>query len=292
MMAQQPDTEDKKDDDIKEETSLSKLKQQFKVDAVKFEYDNNEDSKCIHLTFVDKTSENKYQIYEKIFTVRDCTQIKKEIGFGGMQINDFICLIMDSLSCEDKSYSVEFQVIHARVLKLNIVHSPSKYMNIKFSLNIPAKKMKESDLLKLRLKEAEDKITELTAKLSEKTWKQIAVQNPSSTTDSTTHNTQNYLVSVTLPKKAGRYLCQFSFSAQASKHWIYWWFKQDTQNIANKGLGGTHTINGGYTQISQMAIVNLNGNENEQERTIRVYATGHASYPAIFNNCVLVCEEL
>eukprot|EP01083_Nonionella_stella_P212224 766634_1 len=284
------------DDDAKDESKSSELRDKFDVVVIKFEAnnDNNGDAKCLQITLTDK-KENKFQIYEKTFSVNDCGKIKKDAKLEAIPLPKFVNLIMDCLSIKNQKHDIKLRIEHTKYVVINITYAPDDYTQVEFALTIPAKEMREVDLLKLRLKEAEDKIKQLEATQGRPTkWKNAVAQNPKSTTDRTTHNANNCLVSITLPAKAGKYLCQFSFWAHADKHWIYYWFKQGETTFGPST--GCHTP--GYTagashlSVSNMAIVELNGNEDEQNRTIRLYATGHASYPVIFTNCVLVCEEL
>eukprot|EP00483_Globobulimina_turgida_P007621 UN07636 len=173
----------------------------FDVNLVKFEPQNykNEEGKCIHFTFTDKTSENKFQIYHKTFTVGDCVKIQKDAKCEHMPLLKFTGLIMHCLSRKNKSHPVQVNVEHGKYLQINILYSPDEWTSIKFVLRIPAKEMKEIDLLKLRLKEAEHKIKELESQPSRVRWQKAVAQNPKSTTDKTTYNINNYLVGITLP---------------------------------------------------------------------------------------------
>eukprot|EP01084_Bolivina_argentea_P263338 445676_1 len=166
---------------VKDDRQSAALRDQFDVNILKFEAENykNEEEKCMHFTFTDKTSENKFQIYHKTFTVGNCIKIQKNSKCEHMPLPKFIGLIMHCLSTENKSHSVQFKVEHGKYLQINILYTPDEWLSIKFVLTIPAKEMNEIDLLKLRLKEAEDRIKKLESKPSK--WKKAVAQNPKST---------------------------------------------------------------------------------------------------------------
>lgn len=287
------DDEKKNEVQISDKSQAKELRQKFEVNLIRFESENydNEEAKCMHITLTDKGSENKYQIYETTFTVGDCNQIKKDARFEHIPLDKFVNLIKYCLSNENTSHGIKLKVEHSKYVQLAILYSPDQFTNVTFTLTIAAKQMSEVDLLKLRLKEAEESIQALQRN---RPWKRAVAQNPAATTDQTTYNVNNYLVSITLPAKAGRYLCQFSFWVTSQHSWVYYWFKRGNTLLSNGS--GRHAVGKavGVTNfdVSGMSIVELQGNESEQDRTIRVYATGHATHKAVFRNCVLVCEEL
>lgn len=154
------------DNDIKDDSKASELRRKFNVNIIQFESENynNEEAKCLHITLTDKESENKYQIYEKTFTVGECAKIKKDAKFEVIPLPKFVALMMDCLSIQNKSHAIDLKIDHKKYVEITITYAPDKYTEIKFKLTIPAKEMKEIDLLKLRLKEAEDKIKHLENK--------------------------------------------------------------------------------------------------------------------------------
>ena len=207
---------------------------------------------------------------------------------------------MYCLSTKNKSHNIQLKIENGKYVQIDILYEPDEWTAHKFTLTIPAKEMSEVDLLKLRLKEAEDKIKELERVTSQTKWKKAVSQNPQATTDSTTHNANKQLVSIILPQKAGKYLCSFSFwVTNTSNTWCYYWIKKGSAQIDGKGNSGcrvpSYSTGGAsidYFNVSGMVIAELNGNENDENRTIKVCATGHGTHKAIFRNCVLVCEEL
>ena len=109
--------------------------------------------------------------------------------------------------------------------------------------------------------------------------------------------TTNTLVEMVLPQKAGKYLVSFTslaYANAANGYWIYYYFK----------CGGT-TLNPGGGQylyancsqsygvpISGSAVVELNGNENQQQRTLQLVHYPHSSHPSGMKSCCIHCFEL
>ena len=81
--------------------------------------------------------------------------------------------------------------------------------------------------------------------------------------------------------------------AYAIKEHVYYWFKKGNLNLGpTDGCNTPGYLSGeSYFSVSNMVIVELNGNEDDENRTVRLYATGHRSFPATFVNCVLSCES-
>ena len=215
--------EEKKEfrDEVKQdESKTSELRKKFDVNIIKYESENynNEEGKCLHFTLTDKGTENKYQIYDKSFTVGDCMKIKKDAKYENTPMNKFIDLTMYCLSKENKSHDIKLTFDNGKYVQIDILYAPDQWTSFKFVLTIPAKEMSEVDLLKLRLKEAEDtikqsqdkikaaedKIKELEAITSQQKWKKAVSQYPVATTDKTSYDQNKHLTAITLPQKAGK----------------------------------------------------------------------------------------
>eukprot|EP01084_Bolivina_argentea_P178976 309310_1 len=142
--------------------NMKNFREQFVVNLTTFPVENDENtaSKCMYFKFIDQGTENKHQIYEKVFDISECIKILQNAKYELMRLSKFIGLVMYALSEQNDIHDVNVNVNHGQSLEINIKYTPDQYTETTFVFTIPAKQMNEIDLLKLRLKDLEHEIEE------------------------------------------------------------------------------------------------------------------------------------
>ena len=202
----------------------------------------------MELTLVDQGTENKFQIYRNVFTVDDCSKILKQSKYEILPVSKFVDLIMYCLSDDNKRHEVNATVNHKEFIKLDILYKPDQFTSISFTLTVPARKMKEVDLLKLRLRELETSVPNLfyekltASKKREKGWNRIKLDYCNDTNNKYIKHNEDTGTIVLLP---GKYVIEAEGTAyNVDRHII-----QIRSNDDNIKLNGTpqryYRYNGG-----------------------------------------------
>eukprot|EP01084_Bolivina_argentea_P000807 1489_1 len=168
MQDEKDDNSDEKTEGDYKKTKYYLLQKQFRVQSKTFNINNeksdNNDTKMFYLKFVDRSSENKHQIYEKIFTVQDCNNILTEAKCGAMNISNFVQCTLYCISDKNSKHQIKFNV-KERGLQIVIIYK-TEFVPFSFIFNIPKKNMNEIEILKLRVHECERTINNLRKQLS------------------------------------------------------------------------------------------------------------------------------
>ena len=130
----------------------------FSIDAVKIHGDA---SNLLKLSLVDQIGADKHQIYTHTFTRDELLEINQH---ESIPMNNFVDLAIDCLTDKEPKYSVSYKIIknqQKHYLQVNIAYKPDKYTSKIFAFDIPAKKMNEIDILKLRIQELEANMLKL-----------------------------------------------------------------------------------------------------------------------------------
>ena len=158
-----------KSDPIIESTLNSKVSQpiwnQYKIETIQHNLLAKNDEVVFELKLVDMASEDKFQTFKKEFTCKDITDLKRACVVDGLiSTEKFVEFILHSLSVKNEKYAVSYNIVKdSSKHLLNIdIHYISDFLDFKLNMEIPAMKMNETDLLKLRLHEAETKIAQLS----------------------------------------------------------------------------------------------------------------------------------
>ena len=114
-----------------------------------------------------------------------------------------------------------------------------------------------------------------------------------------TDNANKCLLSLTLPARAGKYLCKYSCAATGTTGgtwWIFYTFKLNNQIISNNGKNGIYlpaNASASYPfPLSGSVVIELNGQENEQQRKLGLWHLGHSSHPSGISNICIEAHEL
>lgn len=150
------------------------------------------------------------------------------------------------------------------------------------------------------IEDLQDEVQGLKQQLRQKKdalWRKV-VYRPNGT-GQITDGQNKCLLELTLPAKAGKYLCKYSCSASAAGTggwWIYYSFNCQNQVLLpnnQRGLYLPANSNSSYPfPLSGSVVVTLNGQENEQQRKLGLWHQGDQSYPSGISNICIEAYEL
>ena len=111
---------------------ISDLIDRFDIECNELDFgdDDNKHEDCLFVRLTDKGTVNKFQIYEKTFTVADCVAILKRAKYEHLPISKFLSLIQHCLSEENESHDVQFTTNKSKEnttrLQIDIIYAPDE----------------------------------------------------------------------------------------------------------------------------------------------------------------------